>query len=175
MKVGRRAVVVLFLFFGWGIENGGRGTDYVAIRIVIIVVFRSSTRVGLVAVEIIIKVVFGLVVIVNGNIMAAAGVPLVVVVVIFGVTFSCSIKLASGWGTFIVFGKIMVVAFEIIINVVFGFIIIIIVVIGEGPTLRPVGMIIIVNDKANGPIIRGNRVFGRVVVVTIIIIIKIVK
>ena len=54
----------------------------------------------------------------------------------------------------------MIVAFEIIIDVVFGIVIVIIVVVvvnGEGPTLNPVFRIIIVGDKAKGPIIGGNR------------------
>ena len=65
--------------------SGGRGTNKVTIHIVIIVVFRISTTV-VVAVGIIIVVVFGFFVIgINDG-----------VIVISGVAFSCSIRLASG-------------------------------------------------------------------------------
>ena len=66
----------------------------------------------------------------------------------------------------------VIVAVRIIIGVVFGivFIIIIIVENGEGPTPRPVDMIIIVgDDEANGPII-SDRGLGTAVVVTIAVV-----
>ena len=87
---------------------------------------------------------------------------------------------AAGWDTPIMIlqdKNIMVVVGGIIINAVFGILIVvvIIVVIGEGPTLRPVGMIIIINDyKANGPIISADRVLDSSVVATIIIIIIVI-
>ena len=73
--------------------------------------------------------------------------------------------------------KNMVVVVRIIINVVFGIVIIIIIVVenGEGPTLRPVGIIIIVGDEANGPIIMGGRVLDTAVVVTIAVVMVIKK
>ena len=57
----------------------------------------------------------------------------------------------------------MIVAFEIIIDVVFGIeiavIVVVVVVNGEGPTLNPAVRIIIVgvSDEAKGPIISGVR------------------
>lgn len=69
------------------------GTDViVAVRIIIVVVFR---------------------IVVDDNINAAAGAPLVAgVVVIFGITFSCSVRLTSSRGTVIIcLGRMMVVAF----------------------------------------------------------------
>jgi len=66
--------------------------------------------------------------------------------------------------------KNMVVVVRIIINVVFGIVIIIVIENGEGPTLRPFGIIIIVSDKSNGPIIMGGRVLGSSVVVTIAVV-----
>ena len=69
-------------------ERGSRGTNVVTICIVIIVVFRISTRVVVVvAVGIIVNVIFGIVIIVDGNIA----------IVIFGVAFGCG-RLASGRG-----------------------------------------------------------------------------
>ena len=65
--------------------SGSGGTDFVAIHIVIIVVFRNSTIV-VVAAGIVIGVVFGIIIIVDGNI-------------IVGVAFGRSIRLASGWDT----------------------------------------------------------------------------
>ena len=73
-------------------------TNEITIHIVIIVVFRISTRVVVVTVGIIIGVIFGIFIfLVDGNIMAAAKPPLIV---IFCVAFGCSIKvkLASGRG-----------------------------------------------------------------------------
>ena len=62
-----------------------------------------------------------------------------------GFLIGCGNTITSGWDTTtITFGKIMVVAFGIIINVVFGIITVIVVVVvvnGEGPTLRPIGII----------------------------------
>ena len=101
--------------------RGSGGTNKVTILIVIIVVFRISTKV-VIAVGIIIDVIFRIVIIVDGNIMAAAEAPLVII--IFGVAFDCSIKvrLASGrgWGTVIIClrKKMQIVAFEIVIDVV---------------------------------------------------------
>ena len=122
-----------------------------------------------VTVGIIIDVIFGIFIfVIDGNIMAAAKPPLVIV--IFGVAFGCSIKLASGGGTVIICLRKMIVAFEFIIDVVFGIEIAVIVVVnGEGPTLNPaVGIIIVgVIDEAKGPIIMEGRVM--VVVVKIII------
>ena len=76
-----------------------------------------------VVVGIIIVLVFGFfVIIIENNVMATTKASLVIV--IFGVVFGCSIKvrLASGEGTVIIClrKKMMIVAFEIIINVVFG-------------------------------------------------------
>ena len=96
-----RADIILVISSRRGIISvaiGGRGsggTDFVTILIVIIVVFRISTKV-VVAVGIIIDVIFGTVIIVDGNIMAEAEAPLVIV--IFGVAFGCVSKLASGRG-----------------------------------------------------------------------------
>jgi len=107
--------------------------------------------------------------------MAAAVAPLVII--IFGVAFGCSIKvrLASGGGTVIIrLRRMMIVAFEIIIDVVFGIEIAVIgVVNGEGPTINPAVQIIIVSviDEAKGPIIMEGRVM---VVVVKIIIVKII-
>jgi len=73
---------------------------------------------------------------------------------------------------------VVIVAVRFIIDLVFGIVIIIIIVVenGEGPTLKPINMKIIVgDDEASGPIIRCNRALGKAVVVTIVIIIKIVK
>ena len=96
--------------------RGSRGTNEIAIRIVIIVVFRISTTI-VVAVGIIIDIIFGTVIIVDGKIMAEAEAPFAIV--ILGVAFGCS-RLASGEGTVMSHLKSrMVVAFEIIINVVF--------------------------------------------------------
>ena len=122
--------------------NGIGSTDFVAIHIVIIVVFRNSTIV-LVTVGIIIDVIFGIVIIVDGNI-------------IVGVAFGRSIRLASVWDTavMIIFQRnIMVIVVGIIINVVFGIVIfvvvVVVVVICEGPTLNPAVWIIIVGvDEA---------------------------
>ena len=127
---------------------------------VLLSLLRISTRVVVVvAVRIIVNVIFGIVIIIDG-------------IIIFGVAFGCGIRLASGkdQGTVIIHLKRrMIVAVEIIISVVFG-IIIIIIENGEGPTLKPVDLIIIVSDEANGPIIMGGRVLGRSVVVTIAIV-----
>ena len=71
----------------------------------------------------------------------------------------------------------MVVVVRIIIYVVFGIVIIIIIVVenGEGPTLRPINMIIIVDDdEGNGPII-SDRGLGTAVVVTIAVVMVIKK
>ena len=94
--------------------------------------------------------------------MAAAEAPLVIV--IFGVAFGCSIRLASGEGTVIIRSrkKMMIVAIKIIIDVVFGIEIVVVVVVVncEGPTLScltlsPVVRMIIVGviDEAKGSII----------------------
>jgi len=95
--------------------------------------------------------------------------------------FGCIISLTSGIITWIIIvdddddvlvdaignvstNIIVIVAVRIIIDVGFGIfivvvviIVIVIVVIGKGSTFCLVGMIIIVGDKANGPIIRGFR------------------
>ena len=98
-------------------RSGDGGTKHVAILIVIIVVFRITTRV-VVIVGIIINVVFGIVIIVGGNIVVEAKAPLAIVILCF--VFGCSIRLASGGGTVIIrLRKIMIVAFEIISNIVF--------------------------------------------------------
>ena len=70
--------------------RGSRGTNEVTIRIVIIVVFRISTTVVVVAVGIIIDVIFGSFVIVIDIVVGIDE------SVILGVAFSCSIGLASG-------------------------------------------------------------------------------
>ena len=78
---------------------GGRGiggTDFVTILIVIIVVFRISTKV-VVAVGIIIDVIFGTVIIVDGKITEAEA-PLVIIIVGVLVGRSIKIRLASGRG-----------------------------------------------------------------------------
>ena len=69
---------------------------------------------------------------------------------------------------------LILVAVEIIIDVVFKIviivIIIIVVVVRKGPTHRPIDMIIIVgDDEANGPII-SDRGLGTAVVVTIAVV-----
>ena len=72
---------------------------------------------------------------------------------------------------------VVIVAVEIIIGVVFGIVFIVIIMVenGEGPTLRPVNMIIIVgDDEANGPII-SDRGLGTAVVVTIAVVMVIKK
>ena len=79
---------------------------------------------------------------------------------------------ASGEGTVIIRSrvkKMMIVAFEIIIDVVFGRIVIVVVVVVvncEDSTLSgrtPAVGIIIVGDKAKGPIIVGIRVLDTTV------------
>ena len=150
--------------------SGSRGTDFVAIHIVIIVVFRSSTRVVMiVTVGIIIVVVFGFVVIITFSFLDDAAAIMdttIVVSFIVGFAFGCRVIRASGWGTVIIHLEkgMMMVAFEIIIDVVFGIVIAVIVVVvvvvnGEGPTLNPAVRIIIVgvSDEAKGPIISGVR------------------
>ena len=97
--------------------RGSGGTNEVAIHIVIIVVFRISTTI-VVAKGIIIIISFGFLIGINDG-----------VIVIFGVAFGCSIKIrfASGEGTIIIrsgIKKMMVVVFEILIVVVFGFFVI---------------------------------------------------
>ena len=147
--------------------RGSRGTNEVTIRIVIIVVFRISTTivVVVVAVGIIIDVIFGFFVIgINDG-------------VILGVAFGCSCRVrASGKGTVIIRSrvkKMMIVAFEIIINVVFGIVIAVVVVIivsREESTLSsqtPTVGIIIVRDKDKGPIIVGNRVLDTAVTIIV--------
>ena len=143
--------------------RGSRGTYEVTIRIVIIVVFRISTTVVVVvvAVGIIIDVIFGFFVIgINDG-----------VIVISGVAFSCRVR-ASGKGTVIIRSKMkkkmMIVAFEIIIDVVFGRIVIVVVIVVvncEDSTLsgQPAVGIIIVRDEAKGPIIVGIRVLDTAV------------
>ena len=141
--------------------SGSRGTYEVTIRIVIIVVFRISTTVVVVAFGIIIDVIFGFFVIgINDS-----------VIVIFGIAFGYSIKIriASGEGTVIIHSrmkKMMIVAFEIIINVIFG-----IVIYREGPTRPPVRIIIVV-DEAKGPIIVERRIV--VVVVKVVFVFGII-
>ena len=144
--------------------RGNRGTDEVTILIVIVVVFKISTRV-VVAVGIIIDVIFGFFVIgINDG-----------VIVISGVAFSCRVR-ASGGGTVIIRSKMkkkmMIVAFEIIIDVVFGRIVIVVVVVVncEDSTLSgrtPAVGIIIVGDEAKGPIIVGNRVLDTAVTIAV--------
>ena len=131
---------------------GGRGiggTNEVTVLIVIIVFFRNSTIV--VTVGIIVVVVFGF--------------------FVFGFlddqfAFGRRVIRASGWGwgTVIIHLEkgMMMVAFEIIIDVVFGIVIVvvfIVVVNCKGPTLNPAVRIIIVgvSDEAKGPIISGVR------------------
>ena len=127
--------------------RGSRGTNEVNILIVIIIVFRISTKV-VVDVGIIIVVVFRIIIVVDGNVVVAAKAPLDIV--IFGVVFSYSIRLASsrGRGTVIIRlrKEMKMVTFEIIINVVFGNLIaaIVVVVNCEGPTLNPAVWIIII-------------------------------
>ena len=124
--------------------RGSGGTNEVTILIVIIVVFRISTR-FVVAVGIIITVDFGFLIGINDG-----------VIVIFGVVFGCSIKIWFAFveGTVIIRSrmkkKMMIVAFEIIIDVVFG-----IVIYCEGLTLNPAVRIIIIGviEEAKGPII----------------------
>jgi len=140
--------------------SGSRGTYEVTILIVIIVVFRISTKV-VVAVGIIIDVIFGFFVIgINDG-----------VIVIFGVAFGYSIKIriASGEGTVIIHSrmkKMMIVAFEVIINVIFR-----ILIYREGPTHPPVRIIIVV-DEAKGPIIMERRIV--VVVVKVVFVFRII-
>ena len=101
------------------------GTSYVVILIIIIAVFRISTRV-VITVGIIINIIFGIVIIVDGNIVAEAKAPLAIVIFCF--VFGCRIRLASGVGTVIIrLRRIMIVALEIIINVVFGIVIAVVV------------------------------------------------
>ena len=73
----------------------------------------------------------------------------------------------------------MIVAFEIIISVVFGIVIVVVVIINcEDSTLSgrtPAVGIIIVGDEAKGPIIVGNRVLDTAVVVTIAVVMVIKK
>ena len=106
--------------------SGSRGTNEVTILIVIIVFFKISTTVVVVAVGIIIDVIFGFFVIgINDS------------VVISGVAFSCRVR-AFSKGTVIIRSrvkKMMIVAFEIIIDVVFGRIVIVVVVNCEDNTL----------------------------------------
>ena len=68
----------------------------------------------------------------------------------------------------------MVVAFKIIIDLVFRIVIIIIIIISvvvrKDRTLRPIDMINIISDNTSGPIIMGGRVIGRYVVVTIAVV-----
>ena len=99
-----------------------------------------------------------------------------------GFFIDCGDTVASGGSTVIItFGKIKVVTFGIIINVAFGIVIVVVVVVviiiinGVSPTrLRLfVGMISIVGDKANGPIVGYFRSLGTAVVTIIFnIIIK---
>ena len=136
--------------------SGGRGTNKVTILHVIIVVFRISTTVVVVAIGIIIDVVFGFVVIITFGFLDDAVAIMdttIVVSFIVGFAFGCRVIRASGWGTVIIHlrKEMMIVAFEIIISVVFGIVIVVVVVVnGEGPTLNPVVWIIIVgvNDEA---------------------------
>ena len=156
-----------------------RGTNKVAILIIIVVVFRISTRFVVVAVGIIIDVIFGFFVIgINDG------------VIIAGVTFGCRVR-ASGEGTVIIRSKMkkkmMIVAFEIIIYVAFGEVISVVVVVTcEGLTPNPAVRIIIVVviDEAKGPIILNRRVmvvaigiiiivvFGIVIVVVVVVIVN---
>ena len=153
-----RTDIILIISSRRGIVSvaiGGRGiggTNEVTVLIVIIVFFRNSTIV-VVAAGIVIGVVFGIISIVDGNI-------------IVGVAFGRSIRLASGWDTAVVIileRNIMVVVVGIIINVVFGiviFVVVVVVVVNcKGPTLNPAVRIIIVgvSDEAKGPIISGVR------------------
>ena len=122
-------------------EKGSGGTNEVTILIFLIVIFRISTKV-VVAAGIIINVIFGIVIIVDGNIMAEAEAPLVII--IFCVVFGCSIKVrlifGRGWGTIIIRSrkKMKMVAFEIVIDVVFGIVIAVVVVVNcESPILNP--------------------------------------
>ena len=77
--------------------RGSRGTNEVTILIVVIVVVRVSTTV-VVAVGIIIDVIFGTVMIVDGNIMTEAEAPLVIIIVGVAVGRSIKIRLASSRG-----------------------------------------------------------------------------
>ena len=77
--------------------RGSRGTYEVTIRIVIVVVFRISTTVVVVAFGIIIDVIFGTVIIVDGKITEAEA-PLVIIIVGVLVGRSIKIRLASGRG-----------------------------------------------------------------------------
>ena len=93
--------------------------------------------------------------------------------IIVGIAFFCSIRLASDGGTVIIrLRRMMIVAFEIIIDVVFGRIVIVVVVVVncEDSTLSgrtPAVGIIIVGDKAKGPIIVGNRVLDTAVTIAV--------
>ena len=94
----------------------------------------------------------------------SGGTDFVTIHIIVGVAFGCSIRLASGGGTVIIrlgrmviLRRMMIVAFEINIDIVFGIEIAVVVVNGKGPTFNPVVRIIIVGDKAKGPIIGGGR------------------
>jgi len=121
--------------------SGSRGTNEVTILIVIIVVFRISTKV-VVAVGIIIDVIFGFFFVIVG--------PLVVGLV--GVAFGCSIRLASGGGTVIIrLRRMKIGAFETIVNVVFG-IVIVGVVNCESQTLNPAINIIILVTRPKVPL-----------------------
>ena len=115
-----------------------------------------------VVVGIIVDVVFGIVI----------TIVVVVVVICEGPTLNPAIRIIivgfidKAKGPIILERRIMVVVVGIIINVVFGIVIAVVVVIVivdcEGPpllslTLSPVVRIIVVGDKAKGPIIGGDR------------------
>ena len=140
--------------------RGSGGTNEVAIHIVIIVVFRISTTI-VVAKGIIIIVNFEFFIGINDS-----------VIVIFGITFGCNIKVrlaaGRGWGTVIIClgKKIKMVAFEIIINVIFRIVTVVVVVVVvvncESLTLNPAVKII----EAKGPIILGRIIVFVVRIIT---------
>ena len=146
------------------IGGDGEGTTRVAIDIIIIVVFR-------------IQFCFKFVIIfINresfGRSISLASGGMVCGIIVVDVVVDAIISVSTR--------VVVIVAVEIIIGVVFGivFIIIIIVENGEGPTRKPVNMIIIVgDDEANGPIIMVDRVggLGTAVVVTIAVVMVITK
>ena len=85
--------------------------------------------------------------------------------------YSIKIRIASGEGTVIIHSrmkKMMIVAFEIIINVIFG-----IIIYREGPTRPPVRIIIVVDD-AKGPIIVERRIVVVVFKVVFVVVFGIV-
>ena len=117
----------------------------------------------------IIIVVFGFfVIVIQGNTMAIAEAPLVII--IFVVAFGCSIRLAYGGDTAVIIfakRKIDVVAFRIIRDIVFGIIIAVVVLVVvncEGPTLLgrtlnfAIRIFLVGVDESKSPIVCDVRV-----------------